>query len=188
MHRKWSNGFTLLELMVVIVIITILAALLAISITWVIEKAKIDRTKGLIGRLENAVRNYAQELGEGYPPSSGTYSGSQNLHYYLCQQFEVPAGHSSDAPGFKKSVGPFLDISGADLDGDKPAYPPDDVKNIVDSWNNAINYSNPGQDHTAKGSNDGDIDTTKFVDIWSVGPDGDSATTDDNISNFSRGK
>lgn len=65
---SWQNrdGFTLLELMVVIVIIGILAGFVGINVIDKIEKAKITGTRAQIKTLHGAVKLYKIDTGE-YP-------------------------------------------------------------------------------------------------------------------------
>lgn len=56
-----SRGFTLLEIMVVVVIIGILAALIAPQIIGETEKARLTRVKSDVSALENALERYKMD-------------------------------------------------------------------------------------------------------------------------------
>ena len=70
--RRQSRGFTLLELMVVIVIIGVLAALIAPKVLENVDKAKITAANADISNLMNALKMYKLDNGR-YP------SGDQGL-------------------------------------------------------------------------------------------------------------
>ena len=70
--RHRSRGFTLLELMVVIVIIGVLAALIAPKVLENVDKAKITAANADISNLMNALKMYKLDNGR-YP------SGDQGL-------------------------------------------------------------------------------------------------------------
>ncbi len=70
MNRKLhdNRGFTLIEIMVVMVILALLAALVGPRIIGQSDKAKIDDTKVQIRNLENALKFY--KLDNGVYPST----------------------------------------------------------------------------------------------------------------------
>ncbi|MGG5571527.1 type II secretion system major pseudopilin GspG [Vibrio diazotrophicus] len=65
-RNKTQAGFTLLEIMVVVVIIGILASLVAPSLLGNVDTAKQKTTAGNISSLENALERYRLNHG-GYP-------------------------------------------------------------------------------------------------------------------------
>ena len=66
--RRASRGFTLLELMVVIVIIGVLAALIAPKVLENVDRAKITAAQADISNLMNALKMYKLDNGR-YPSS-----------------------------------------------------------------------------------------------------------------------
>ena len=100
--RRQSRGFTLLELMVVIVIIGVLAALIAPSVLSKVGQAKITAAQSDISSLMNALKMYKLDNGR-YPdsdqglqalvakPTSGTVPG--NWHSYLDKLPDDPWHH-----------------------------------------------------------------------------------------------
>jgi len=64
--RRW--GFTLVELMVVIVILGLLAGLVAVNVVGRITQAKINTARAQIKTFEDAVLQYKMDTGQ-YPPN-----------------------------------------------------------------------------------------------------------------------
>ena len=69
-----QKGFTLVELMVVIAIMVILAVVLIMSFSGVTTKAKVTKTKGLIGKIVGALQSYYGDpaTGRRYPGNNLT--------------------------------------------------------------------------------------------------------------------
>ena len=100
--RRQSRGFTLLELMVVIVIIGVLAALIAPKVLENVDKAKITAANADISNLMNALKMYKLDNGR-FPtgdqglaalvskPTTGTMPG--NWRSYLDKLPDDPWHH-----------------------------------------------------------------------------------------------
>jgi general secretion pathway protein G len=63
-------GFTLIEIMLVVVIIGVLAAVVAVNTTWQGKMARINATRASIQNIGTAVQLYEQESGR-WPTSLG---------------------------------------------------------------------------------------------------------------------
>lgn len=63
-----SKGFSLVELLVVVAIIGILSVILVPNVQEQLRRAKVAKTKALIGSLEMTIEVYKNDLGK-YPPS-----------------------------------------------------------------------------------------------------------------------
>jgi type IV pilus assembly protein PilA len=75
---KKQNGFTLVELMIVVAIIGILAAVAIPKFAQMLEKSREGATKGNIGALKSAVSNYYADQQGNYPQTAldtTTWSG-----------------------------------------------------------------------------------------------------------------
>ncbi len=80
-----SGGFTLVEILVVIAIITILAALLTPVAMRALTSARDARMALEIAQLEQAIEAYRLEMGD-YPPSFGEDYSAANRYYTACEQ------------------------------------------------------------------------------------------------------
>jgi prepilin-type N-terminal cleavage/methylation domain-containing protein len=162
---KNSRGFTLVELLVVIVIIAILAASLVVLVRGMVERGRQASTKAMIETLSTACAAYRTEFGL-WPPTS-PWPGSQSLHFHLGAPYlaEIQAGISSPRP-------PLAEFRRLWLDASAPGTLPPPPATVIDAWSQPIHYQNPGTNNP------------KGVDIWSDGRDpGDAG---DDLSNWIR--
>jgi type II secretion system protein G len=70
MRQRRSPGFTLIEVLVVVAILGILAAIALVNYRNAIERARQRRSMGDMRGLSTAIEAYAGDFGR-YPPSSG---------------------------------------------------------------------------------------------------------------------
>jgi len=76
--RKSEDGFTLVEVMVVMVIIGLLATFVVINVLPSQDKAMVQKTKGDIRLLEQAAEMYRLDMLD-YPPEDAGLSALKNL-------------------------------------------------------------------------------------------------------------
>ena len=65
--RRNQHGFTLLELMIMVVLVGILAGLAHTSFTTYVERAKVAKAIGDIGKIHIAIQNFLLSENRGYP-------------------------------------------------------------------------------------------------------------------------
>lgn len=126
-RRTSRLGFTLMEVLLVLVILVVLAGFAIQNLTGTLEGAKVKQAKIYIGILSNALKQYQLEVG-------GLPSDINALH-------QQPSDIADPASWVQKL--------------DKPISP--------DPWGKAYEYKLNGSS----------------FEIRSIGPDGQSGTTDD---------
>ena len=70
LHRLKTRGFTLVEMLVVVGIIAVLAAILVPTIAGALRRAKVAQIAFDVSNLETAITNYASEKGDNPPDFS----------------------------------------------------------------------------------------------------------------------
>lgn len=112
-------GFTLIEILIVIVIISMLSAISLPAIRKARNKAAILRTKAIIASIESALFMYQTDIGN-YPESTGSSK-------ILVEALMGPV----DDENWK---GPYMRFKQKDID---------ENSNIIDTWGNSIKYIYP---------------------------------------------
>ncbi|WP_353216178.1 type II secretion system major pseudopilin GspG [Sandarakinorhabdus sp.] len=129
------NGFTLIELMVVIVIIGILTTVVVINVLPNVDKAAITRARADIAALETALISY-----------------------------------KADTMVFPSSQQGLAALKAAPVDlGNPDRYRPGGYLTRLpdDPWGHPYQYASPGRPDRGGGGG--------AFDVWSMGPDGNSA-------------
>src|SRR5450755_278012 len=111
--HKMSKGFTLIELMIVVAIIGILAAIAIPQFANLVSKSQEGRTKANLGTIRSALSIYYGDTEGWYPVDAASTAGLASLtnngkYLQVMPNSDLPvtsnsAGHSS-IPGVKLSV------------------------------------------------------------------------------------
>ncbi len=149
------RGFTLIELVVVIAIITILVALLSVLIVGAIDGAKVRSTRAFLQAVQVACQAYRQE-NNAYPPDDR--GDSRCLHYSLGRERLLRKAVSNGSGGQTVKASPFFDFPQGWLDLSMGQIPdPNQPVALVDPWGSLIRYKVPG------------FYTKTGIDLWSPG-------------------
>lgn len=162
------RAFTVVELLVVVGIIVLLAALLLPGIMAQLEGARINEMKGQLKILEAALEQYHRAFDD-YPPSWGTADNAPNETLLQCLRTH-------------RNGGPFLRESAIarwlwDTDGDGR-------QELVDPWKNPwvyfhhLDYARGGMYYIIKGrrvevqpARKGDVfENPTSYQLWACGP------------------
>jgi prepilin-type N-terminal cleavage/methylation domain-containing protein len=148
--KKTTQAFTLIEMLVVVAIIGILAALLFPAIAKAIEKAKRMKAQAAISSLATAYRSYYSEYGL-WPTASTANNTAENVTTNLNANSRQIA---------------FFEFPSKDLDGSG---------NFLDPWNNIYQVTFDGSYSGQVVAPDGSTITGGVI-IWSYGQSGHTAT------------
>jgi prepilin-type N-terminal cleavage/methylation domain-containing protein len=170
---KDRRGFTLVEMVIVIAIILILAALMIGVINTVMTNAQNQKTAALIKMLDDGCRTYKQEYNI-YPPNDK--GDSRCLHYYLGRERVKLLDKDTN---IKTTRPPIIEFKADMLEEAKGVPDPKNPSPVVDVWGRKIQYKTPGKYNQ------------KHVDIWSSGKNGndelDPAAKDfDDVVNWAK--
>lgn len=140
--RRTHQGFTLIEILVVLAILAILIGLVATGVVYGVGLARKSHTAGLVQRINSALSLY-HSTHDRFP--SGPPSYPKNWpEPYDNKGVELDAGFLKELP----------DQAGAFNSED---FDPKDPARFVDSWGRRIRYRYKGGEEKL---------------VWSVGPDG----------------
>jgi len=176
MNRR--KGFTLVEILVVITIITLLVSLLVVLVGNILERARYAKTAAVVKLLDEACKTYNLDFGQ-YPPND--MQDSRSLYHHLGMERKLKTQKGDMGAALVTTKPPIVEFQ-HDMLGDPKSGLPDPKTNpvpIVDGFDNPIRYKVPGK-YNKKG-----------VDIWSAGKDGkdqlDSSLPDyDDVTNWSK--
>lgn len=156
---KRAAAFTLIELLAVIAIICILAALIVGASRYAWQKAATSRAQSEIAAMENALENYKNDNGA-YPFSTINRSDFSDNNTNL---YSSLAGGSKIYFNFQSSQ---LSVQAGGT-----------ATNVLDPFGKPYNYFNP-----PPGSTDIKNNQATF-DLWSYGPSGTDGAPDE-IANW----
>ena len=159
--NKRKSGFTLMEIMVVIIVIAVLASVAGPMIGSITDQGRASATKSKLSSIKSALLAYQTDVGRlphgGYPKKVGSYCQDQlmsaNEEDKNVLYSNSDTGYTSlsgdgvgtgKAPGnySRRWKGPYIDSDPSDF--------------MWDAWGNKIIY----------------IAQNKNIYLWSAGPDG----------------
>lgn len=169
-RRSVRRGFTLVEILVVICIMTILMALLVVIIRGAIDRARTEKTRAIISTLSAACDSYKQDFGI-FPPSN-PHKESANLHLYLGRKRRMVEQRSQDGTNdIVVDRDPYIrDFRKDWLIPGAPNNYPDPPSEVIDAWDQPLHYRSPG------------LKNKRGVDIWSDGRN--TKTDEDDLGNW----
>lgn len=164
-YRNISNrfGFTLMEIMVVIIVIAVLASVGGSMVTSFVEQSKVSATKQKLSNLKKALLAYQADVGRMPHSGPSKSSGCIEAYFNATNKGEILSYNDDDKNVLltdsvnvglkmkqykKRWQGPYIDSSASDF--------------MFDAWDNPIHY-------VAKGRN---------LYLWSYGIDGNHDDTD----------
>jgi general secretion pathway protein G len=137
--RPFLTGFTLIEIMVVLIIIGILASLILAGVFGAMENARKSRAEADIATLETAISMYNADIGS-YPAGGG--SGNS---------FKAWLQENDGSTGWN---GPYMHFKAENLSGNS----------FEDPWGAAYNYTSPGTNNS--GFVDIEDGSSKGINNW----------------------
>lgn len=165
-RRGGRLGFTLVELMTVVVIIAVLSAVTLTALKYVNLRANVSRAQAMVAKLEVAIEDF--KIDNGYYPTTTIYRVSQLKDWERTNSWMLLTQLTGGSKKYLTFARNELDFSGG-------------VTNIVDPWSNPYVYYRPisNVSYSVWGTNGnpslcavgGQVNTATF-DLFSYGPDG----------------
>ncbi|MCK4519500.1 MAG: type II secretion system protein GspG [Candidatus Omnitrophica bacterium] len=119
-----KSGFTLIEMMIVLIIMGILAGLVTATAIKTLQDAKKSEAEAVISTIASALSRYESDIGS-YPPKDVSWDNS--FKYYLQDDRSLDVSSAWN--------GPYMTFDNDDISG----------RAVNDPWGNAYNYRNyPG--------------------------------------------
>ncbi len=178
-----DGGFTLVEMLVVIFIIGLLAALLIPAAVNILQRSEKRRAQALIQKVEEGLKLYEstfQRLPESnssltvkrpdgwqtFNYNNSLVGRSAQLHAMLGAKIRhVTSRDRATGRETYGEAGPFVNFKSEEIKGGKV----DDYrKPIMDPWNRILRVRYEGIDHTER-SGCGSRNNEGWVDVWSEG-------------------
>jgi len=201
-NKRSLKGFTLLELLVVIVIIMFLAGITIPIVSSIQTSAKKGVTSAQIGQLEVAIKQFESDFGV-FPPDSYTTSdtvisiggvsiprdddlntSSKCLIFFLGSKFTF------SSTSFNDIYGPYIEFKRAQLDEvtgvDFTGTGTDITIEGINGTTKVYQYKDPFGSYYSYDSSSPSNNTASF-DIYSFGPDkndNSGTSTSDDITNW----
>jgi prepilin-type N-terminal cleavage/methylation domain-containing protein len=150
-----SPGFTIVELLIVIIVIAILATLVITAYNGVQEKAENTKTIAAVRSYVNAIDQYAVDNGE-YPPFSSypcLGEGYSNGCGTIVGDSLWSVGHAGNSNSFNDTLGPYFSGGKIPLPSTKAITTEDGAHQVV-----GAHYDNNGTSAFIKYYLEGNVD------------------------------
>ena len=148
-HRKNRRGFTLIELVIVIAVIAILAALLVPTILGQTERARVARGKGDVSELAKAFSRMRNDIAFTVPDDAAGEA------CYTFTNLRSPTAPAANVCGTTADLVP--------CDPNNPSQPR--------CWGGPYISADIGADPWGTAMNKDFVFTNKSIRVWSSGPD-----------------
>lgn len=168
MAKRAENGFTLVEMLVVIAILGILMAMMVPAAGLILKKAKISNTRGDAGIVESTLLKYRSEYNRWPAPYASSGEGETDDEWV---EMMGPKPGSGAVPANPKRI-VFFEPGGGALDA---------AGEFVDAWGRPFRFrlDLDGDGQMDNPSGEGQEIRARAL-AWSAGPDGDLETWEDN--------
>jgi prepilin-type N-terminal cleavage/methylation domain-containing protein len=185
MTRRNTAGFTLIEMLVVIVILSILLTIIGAIISEVMARARYTKTLGIINTLAQGCEQYrSEDTSRAYPGPGGdnTASSSKVLHYCLgrVRDHKMIGVQASKAKPFIQFKMEWLDTTATTTD---PGTSITSAKLVTDGWKVPL-YYNTADDNLFEVKRKLSLPAGESFAIQSAGADMSHSLTDDNVGNW----
>ena len=182
-HTARTDGFTLIEILVVIAILGILMGMMIPAAGTIMKKAKISTARGDAAVVQSGLMKYRLEYNCWPDFAKGKSKKHFTDHEFL--ETMMPSGNGAPPAENLKRV--------RFIEGGKDVVAPGNAggKNqYIDPWGNPFQYlvnetpkDTMGLGSFGSGYKGPDEIRTKAL-VWSAGPDGDYGTWDDNVCSW----
>ncbi len=180
------RAFTLVELLVVISIIAILAAIAVPSFSAILKKMKREQAKALAMQIANSIKAYYAEYNK-YPlPADGSATEVAPLP---TDELLTGTLMATDIVSNPKKINYLPELKTVEGDKMGPGMKQEgEMMRIVDPWGKEY-FVIMDADYSGNIENPDVASTStklyQTVLVWSAGPDGDENTWEDNITTWS---
>lgn len=172
-QRQGRAAFTLIELMAVIAIIVILAALVVGGLAYVQDKQASSKAKVQMALLSKALQDYKLDRG-GYPPSSNTKQDGEDQSKELFKALYWVGAQDPNQKIYLPQLDPASSKQGW------TSGTASDSTGIFDPWGNEYRYRgtvSPPDPITGEVKINDETENPDF-DLWSAGKDGKTKPED----------